>query len=44
MGRSLEEAVIYANAAGALSTLKIGAQEALPTSEEVERFLEESGR
>ena len=43
-GKSLEEAVRYANAAGALSTLKIGAQEALPTSEEVERFFEESGR
>jgi len=42
-GKSLEEAVRYANAAGALSTLKIGAQEALPTSEEVERFFEESG-
>ena len=42
-GKSLEEAVRYANAAGALSTLKIGAQEALPTSEEVERFFEERG-
>ena len=38
-GRSLAEAVRYANAAAALSTLKVGAQEALPTSEEVERFL-----
>ena len=40
---SLEEAVRYANAAGALSTLKVGAQEALPTSEEVEKFLRKSG-
>ena len=43
-GESLEAAVRYANAAGALSTLKVGAQEALPTSEEVEKFLRESGR
>ncbi|RLG07133.1 MAG: ribokinase [Thaumarchaeota archaeon] len=42
-GESLEAAVRYANAAGALSTLKVGAQEALPTSEEVEKFLRESG-
>ncbi|RLI19339.1 ribokinase, partial [Candidatus Bathyarchaeota archaeon] len=38
-GKTLEEAITYANAAGALSTLKVGAQEALPTLGEVEDFL-----
>ena len=43
-GKTLEEAVTYANAAGALSTLKIGAQEALPTLADVEEFLREHGQ
>lgn len=38
-GESLEEAVTFANAAAALSTLKLGAQESLPTLREVEQFL-----
>lgn len=35
-GRSLEEAIVFANAAGALTTTKRGAQEALPTRNEIE--------
>jgi len=42
-GEALESAARYANAVAALSTLKLGAQEALPTSKEVEKFLEERG-
>ncbi len=38
-GRELGEAVRYANYAGALATTKLGAQEALPTMEELERFM-----
>lgn len=40
-GKELKEAVIYANYAGALATTKIGAQEALPTQEELENFKRE---
>ncbi len=40
-GKALKEAVIYANYAGALATTKIGAQEALPTQEELENFIRE---
>jgi ribokinase len=40
-GKELKEAVIYANYAGALATTKIGAQEALPTKEELENFKRE---
>lgn len=39
MGRSFQKAILYANAAGALATLKPGAQEAIPTLAEVERLL-----
>jgi sugar/nucleoside kinase (ribokinase family) len=39
----LKEAVVYANCAGALATTKMGAQEALPTREELERFMRERG-
>jgi ribokinase len=42
-GENLEEAVVYANCAGALATTKMGAQEALPTREELERFMTEKG-
>jgi ribokinase len=38
-GRGLSEAVRFASAAGALSTTKRGAQESLPTREEIERLL-----
>lgn len=38
-GRSLPEAVAFANAAAALSTTRSGAQTSMPTPEEVERLL-----
>lgn len=38
-GQSIEDAVIYANAAGALATSKFGAQPSLPTSNEIKEFL-----
>ena len=38
-GKDLREAVTYANYAGALTTTKIGAQDALPTREELEGFM-----
>ncbi len=38
-GRSIEEALKYANAVGALTATKIGAQVSLPYKEEVEEFL-----
>ena len=37
-GRPLEEAVLWANCAGALATTRMGAQEALPTGREVDRL------
>ncbi|MEM3011976.1 MAG: ribokinase [Candidatus Hadarchaeales archaeon] len=37
-GKSLEEAVLWANCAGALATTRVGAQEALPSREEVDRL------
>ena len=40
-GEDLKEAVSYANCAGALATTRIGAQEALPTKEELEDFIRE---
>ena len=41
-GKKLEEAVAFANYAGALKTTKMGAQEALPTREELEKFIKEN--
>jgi ribokinase len=38
-GTDLAEAVRYANAAGALSVTRLGAQPSLPTAEEIEQFL-----
>lgn len=38
-GSSLNDAVSYANAIGALTTTKIGAQSAMPTDQEVQEFL-----
>lgn len=38
-GLSLEDAIRYANAAGALSTTKVGAQPSLPNKKEIESFL-----
>ncbi len=40
-GAPLEEAVIFANAAGALACTKVGAQPSMPTRKEVEEFLRE---
>jgi len=41
-GRSIEEAVLWANAAGALATTRRGAQPSLPTATEVEALLHDS--
>ena len=41
-GRSVEEAVLWANAAGALATTRRGAQPSLPTATEVETLLHDS--
>jgi ribokinase len=38
-GRGLHEAIVRANAAGALCVTKRGAQEALPTRQEIEALL-----
>lgn len=38
-GMSLHEALVVANATGALTATKVGAQEALPTAEEVEALI-----
>jgi ribokinase len=38
-GRSLQDAITFANAAGALATTKAGAQQSLPTLAEVEQIL-----
>lgn len=38
-GKKLRQAVSYANHAGALATMRIGAQESLPTREELEDFI-----
>ncbi len=38
-GKSLEEAVRYGNASGALAATKFGAQPSLPTQDEVEQLL-----
>lgn len=40
-GKVLTEAARFANAAGALSTTRVGAQPSMPSREEVERFLRE---
>ncbi|QHE53917.1 ribokinase [Pontibacillus sp. HMF3514] len=40
-GRPLGEAVHYANAAAALSIMKVGAQSGMPSAEEVNTFMEE---
>ena len=37
-GENLKQAIRHANIAGALTTLKLGAQEAIPTKEEVDRI------
>ncbi len=40
-GKDLRDAITYANYAGALTTTKIGAQDALPTREELEHFMKD---
>jgi ribokinase len=42
-GKELKEAVIYSNCAGALATTKVGAQEALPTTSELNQFMKNKG-
>jgi ribokinase len=42
-GYTLEESISYAQAAAALSTLKYGAQSAMPRSEEVNEFVKKHG-
>ncbi len=42
-GKSLEEAVLFGNAAASIKVTRLGAQEGLPTREEVERFLKKRG-
>jgi len=42
-GRSLEEAIVWANAAGALAASRPGAQPSLPTRQEVEALLRKAG-
>jgi ribokinase len=42
-GVTLEHAIVRANAAGALCVAKRGAQEALPTRQEIEAFIEGTG-
>jgi ribokinase len=41
IGKDLREAVTYANVVGALTTTKIGAQNAIPTREEFEGFMKD---
>ncbi|WP_163527324.1 ribokinase [Halobacillus ihumii] len=40
-GKGLKEAIIFANAAAAMSVMKLGAQSGMPTKDEVEQFLQE---
>jgi ribokinase len=42
-GYTLREAVLFANAVGALAVTRLGAQSAIPTREEVESFMMERG-
>jgi len=42
-GRGIRESVLLANATSSLKVTRLGAQEGLPTREEVERFLAERG-
>jgi len=39
-GRTLEEAVVFANAAGALAVMKRGAQDSLPTRDQIEDLVQ----
>ena len=41
---SMEEAVLFANAAGALATTILGAEPAMPNREAVEQFIQKTGR
>lgn len=43
-GKPLKEAVIFANAAGALSVTRLGAQPSVPNREEIDAFLQERGK
>ena len=43
-GKSVKDALVFANTAASLSTEKFGAQGGMPTCEEVKKAMEESGR
>ena len=42
-GQPLDEAIRFAGAVGTLAVTRMGAQQAMPTRDEVERFLQENG-
>lgn len=42
MGKSIDEAIIFGNAAGAICVSRKGGQESIPTMEEIQAFIEEN--
>jgi ribokinase len=40
-GKSIEEAIVFAHAAAAISVTRFGAQTSIPTLDEVQQFLEQ---
>ncbi len=43
VGRDIEEAILYGNAAGAITVTRIGAQSSLPDKSEIDDFLRQTG-